>query len=130
MGSAIRTPLLLPERHGFFDSIDRFAACGEGLVPVCRARRDADRHIADRELTGSMSRSDSNAGVVGSDALEHSCHLFFCEAFVRLVVESGNLVSIGMIADDAEEDTDSARSRMLDRSPDFVERDRLIADLT
>jgi len=121
VGAAIRPPLLLPERHRLFDSVDRFTARFEGVVAMCCAGRNADRGVPDGELADSVDRGDPYTRMLGHDALEHALHLFVCEALVRFVVESGDLLSVRMITNDSMEDTDAAGSWMLDRFSDLVE---------
>ena len=69
MGFAIGPPLFLPERHRLFDSIDRFSTCGEGVVSVCRARRNADRHVSYGELSDSMNRGDPDARMLSDNSV-------------------------------------------------------------
>ena len=120
MSLPVRAPLLLPKRHRLFDSIDRFAACGERVISMWSARRDADRDVSDPERADSMNGGDSYACILGSNALEHSLHLFVCEAVVGFVVEPGDLLSVGMVANDPMKDANATGSRMLDRFADFI----------
>ena len=120
MGLAIQPPLLLPKRHRLFDSIDRFAARGERVISMWSARRDADRDVANPERADAMNGGDSYACILGSNALEHSLHLFVCEAVVGFVVEPGDLLSVGMVANDPMKDANATCSRMLDRFADFI----------
>ena len=96
---------------------------------MCRARRNADRDVTDGELADSVNRSDAGTRVLGGDGLEHALHLFVRKALVSFVVEPGDLLSIGVIADDPMENANAARSGMLDSYSNLVERDLLLADL-
>ena len=121
MGFTIGTPLLLPERHGLFDSIDRLPARGKGLVSMRRARRDADSDVADTEPADSMDSGNPDSSVLGGDALEHNPHLLVSQALVGFVVESRDPLPVGVIPDDAMEDANPARSWMLNRLSYFIE---------
>ena len=120
MGVPIGPPLLLPEWHGFFDSIDRFAARGEGVVSMRCARRNADCDVANVELSDSVDRGDPDARVLGGDAFEHTPHLFVREAVVGFVVEPGDLLSVGMVSNDPMKDANATCSGMLDRFADLI----------
>jgi hypothetical protein len=93
------------------------------------ARRNADCDVANVELSDSVDRGDPDARVLGGDAFEHTPHLFVREALVSFVVEPGDLLSIGVIADDPVENANAARSGMLDGYSNLVERDLLLDDL-
>ena len=88
---------------------------------MCRARRNADRDVTDGELADSVDRSDAGTRVLGGDGLEHALHLFVRKALVSFVVEPGDLLSVGVITNDAMEDANAACSRMLDCFSDLVE---------
>ena len=96
---------------------------------MCCARRNADCDVANVELSDPVDRGDPDARVLGGDAFEHTPHLFVREALVSFVVEPGDLLSIGVIADDPMENANAARSGMLDSYSNLVERDLLLADL-
>ena len=121
VGAAIGTPLLLPKRHGLFDSIDRLSTRGESVVSMCCARRDADCNVPNAELSDPMDRGDPDARMFGGHAFEHALHLFVREALVGLVVEPGDLFAVGVIADDSMEDANASRSWVLHRLSDFIE---------
>lgn len=128
LGFAVGPPLLLPERHGLFDTIDRFSARGEGVVSVCRARRNADCHVADAKPSNSVDRGDPNAGMLGDNSVEDSLHLFVCEALMRLVVEPGDLLCVGVITNNPFKNANPTRSGVLDGFANLIEGDLLVAD--
>lgn len=86
MCAAVGTPLLLPDRYGFFDSIDGFSASVECIVAMRGADRYANRDVTDVELPDAVNGRDPDPWVLSSDAFEHTRHLFFRETLVRLVV--------------------------------------------
>jgi len=129
MGTPVGPPLLLPERYGFFDSIDCFAARGECVVPVCGARCDTNGDVTDVKLTDPMHRGNPDVSVFRGHAFEHARHLFEREALVRFVVESGDLFSVRVVANDTMEDTNATGTRVLDGSANLVDRDVFSAQL-
>ena len=100
MGVPVGTPLLLPERYGFFDSIDRFAARDECLVPVCGARCDTNGDVTDAQFADPMNRGNPDASLLRGHAFEDARHFFERKALVRFVVESGDLFSVSVVAND------------------------------
>lgn len=129
MGVPIGPPLLLPEWHGFFDSIDRFAARGECVVPVCGAHCNTNGNVADAKLADPMNRGNPDASVLRGHAFEHARHLFERKALVRFIVESSDSFSISVIANDTMEDTNPTGTRVLHGSANLIDRDVFSAQL-
>ena len=94
------------------------------------AHRDADRNLSDAELADSMDCCNPDSGVLDGDAFEHEPHLLVRKTLMSFVVEPGDLLSVGVITDDAMEDANPACSRMLNRFSHFIERDLFVADPT
>ena len=97
---------------------------------MSRTRRDADRNTTDVERANPMDRRNPNARVLGDHAFEHTVHFFLSEGFMGFVVEPGNLFPVGVVTDDPMENTNAARSRVLDRFANFIEQDFLVDDPT
>lgn len=129
MSVPVGPPLLLPERHGFFDSIDRLAARGECLVPVRGARCDTNSDVSDAQLADPMNRGNPDASVLRGHAFEDARHFFERKALVRFVVESGDLFSISVVANDTMEDTNATGTRVLDGFANHIDRDVFSAQL-
>ena len=68
-----------------------------------------------------MDGSDSDVRMLGDDAFEDQPHFFLRQVLVCFVVESGDLLPIGVVTDDAVEDTNASGTGMLDRPTNLVE---------
>ena len=126
MGLPIRSPLLLPDGYGVLDAVDGFAACSEGLVSMRSARGDADGHFAHRKIAHPMDGRNRRPGMLAGDPFQHAPHLLFSKALVRFVLEARHGLAVSVVPNDAVEDADAARTCMLDRNADTVERDLFV----
>lgn len=75
-----------------------------------------------------MGCRDVRVWMLGEHALENPAHLFFREAFVRLVVKMSDRLALGVVTHHAVKDADGARSVVLDGPPHTLEIDRLLGD--
>jgi hypothetical protein len=75
-----------------------------------------------------VDRGDPDAGMLGDNSVEDSLHLFVGEALMCLVIEPGDLDSVGVITNNPFKNANATRSGMLDGFANLIEGDLLVAD--
>src|SRR6266545_8267813 len=107
--------LLLPDGNGALQGVDRELAGFEGVLAV--GGGDGDQHARLADLQPSDTVEDGHAldlRPADAEGFADLAHLRLGHRRVRLVLEEFHESAAGLVADDAREDHDPARARVVD----------------
>src|SRR5213594_5238945 len=122
---AVLEVLLLPDRDGALERVDRVPARLERVAPMRGGDGDEHARLADLEPADAMEhRHPLHPGPAPADALADLAHLRLGHRGVRLVLEELHGPPPRLVPHDAGEDDDATGAGLLDRGRDRVGRER------
>src|SRR5262247_1683404 len=111
---AVLEVLLLPDRDGALERIDRISARVERVAAVGGGDGDEHARLADLEPADAVEHRDPlHAGPAPSQARADLARLHLGHRGVRLVFEERRGPTAGLVPDHSREDDDAARSRIV-----------------
>src|SRR5882724_2213099 len=126
---AVLEVLLLPDRDGALEGVDRVTAGLEGVAAVRGRHRDEHRRLADLESADAVEhRHAPHARPARADRAADLAHLCLGHGRVRLVLEELHRAPVGLVTDDTGEDDDAASAGIVHVLGDGIWGERRVDD--